>query len=89
MSKCMLNCIKNYETYVKEKVETSDGIIATKEFFGSYTLDVISSCCFGMDINSINGPNNEFLKNLQILFSGLSRNPKLILICKNRPIKSI
>ena len=51
-------------------------------FFGSYSLDVISSCCFGMDINSLSDPNNEFLKNLQKIFSSGTRNPKFILLCK-------
>ena len=49
--------------------------------FGSYTLDVISSCCFGIEINAIKDPENVFLKNLQQVFAN-TRNPKLFLVCK-------
>lgn len=61
----------------------SNRISNFKSFYGSFTLDVISSCCFGMDINSISDPNNEFLKNLQIIFNeGFNLNLKFIIICK-------
>ena len=36
-------------------------------FYGGYSLDVISSCCFGVDANSIKDPNNEFIKHLRKL----------------------
>ena len=51
-------------------------------FFGSYTIDIISSCCFGMEVNSINDPGNEFIKQLTIANSTNFRSPKVALLCK-------
>ena len=38
----------------------SDSVINIKSMFGDYTLDVIGSCAFGMEINSLKGENKEF-----------------------------
>ena len=51
-------------------------------FFGNYTLDVISSCCFGLDIgSSINDPNNEYIKNIKEVFASFI-GPKFKLMSK-------
>lgn len=51
-------------------------------FFGSYTIDIISSCCFGMEVNSLNDPGNEFIKQLTIANSTNFKSPKVALLCK-------
>lgn len=44
-----------------------------KDFFSRYTNDVIATCAFGLKINSIAEPNNEFyVKAKEIMFSSLS-----------------
>lgn len=49
--------------------------------FGCYSLDVISSCCFGIDMNSVKGQKSEFIKNLQIILENtLGKNPKFLLL---------
>ncbi len=53
-----------------------------KSFFGSYTTDVISSCCFGVEVNSLNDPENEFIKQLTIANNINFKSPKIILLCK-------
>ena len=51
--------------------------------FSSYSLHIVSSCCFGIEIDTINDPDNEFFKQLNIAFSStLGKNPKLMLVCK-------
>ena len=50
-------------------------------FFGSYTIDIISSCCFGMEVNSINDPGNEFIKQLIIANSLNFGRLKTSLLC--------
>ena len=52
-------------------------------FFGSYTIDIISSCCFGMEVSSLNDPNNEFLRQLNIFNSIDFKNPKFLLLCES------
>ena len=47
--------------------------------FGAYTMDVIASTMFGLDIDSQNGPDNPFVRHAKSAFNvGLS-NPFLIL----------
>lgn len=78
MSKCVIQCANNFEEHLEEVV-AKDGILEAKVAFGSYTLDVISSCCFGIEINAIKDPENVFLKNLQQVFAN-ARSPKLFLV---------
>lgn len=49
--------------------------------FGAYTLDVIASTGFGVDIDSQKNPDSEFVKNAQKFFN-ITFNPLLLLICK-------
>ncbi len=54
-----------------------------KRVFGGFTIDVISSCCFGIQTNAIKDKNSEFVKHLQALFpDNLFSRPIIILICK-------
>jgi hypothetical protein len=48
-------------------------------------MDVISSCFFGIETDSIKNPDNEYIKNIQTVFSNSVRNPKMLLVCKNYP----
>lgn len=51
--------------------------------FGCYSLDVISSCCFGVDTNSIKDQDSEFIKNMQLILNNtLETNPAFLLIGK-------
>lgn len=49
--------------------------------FGAYTLDVIASTGFGMDIDSQKNPDNDFVKYTK-KFLNISFTPTLILIRK-------
>lgn len=51
--------------------------------FGSFTLDVISSCCFGIELNSIKEKDSLYLKHIQALFDKpLSENPAIAMFGK-------
>ncbi len=52
-------------------------------------MDVISSCFFGIEMNSIKNPDNEYIQNIKTIFAGSVRNPKLLLVCKNWPRQNI
>uniref|UniRef100_A0A8W8NTJ0 Cytochrome P450 3A24 n=1 Tax=Magallana gigas TaxID=29159 RepID=A0A8W8NTJ0_MAGGI len=61
-----------------ERVKTGKPI-DFKDVFGAYTLDVIASTCFGMDIDSQKNPDNDFVKYTK-KFLNISFTPILILI---------
>lgn len=46
---------------LKETVSKNEPLEA-KEFFERYTTDILASCAFGIDCNSLKNPNSEFLK---------------------------
>jgi hypothetical protein len=64
--------------------------IFLKRAFGCYSLDVIASCCFGVDTNSIKDQENDFIRNMKIILSNtLETNPKFLLIGKNTKINHL
>ena len=60
-----------------------------KRYFGSYSLDVISSCCFGVTIDSTKEPNNELLKIFQKLTTRTPRQVFAVLLFGNYTDKKI
>lgn len=54
--------------------------------FGSFTLDVISSCCFGIELNSIKEKESIYLKHVQALLEKpIAENPAIALFGKTKP----
>lgn len=43
-----------------EKSSTVNHEIEMKDFLGRFTTDIIGSCAFGLNCNSLNDPNNKF-----------------------------
>ncbi len=80
MSKLIVLCAKAVNGYL-EKLANENKEFDVREVFGSLTLDVISSCLFGFETNSIQDPNNEFIKNLKTFF-GTTLSPKFAFLCK-------
>nr|AHL88979.1 cytochrome p450 3044A1 [Brachionus koreanus] len=80
MSKHINECSDVFEKNL-EKLSDQDGIFDTKKLFSGFTLDVISSCCFGVSTNSINEPDNEFIVHMQKIFRNSVRpDPKIMLL---------
>ncbi|KAG5278346.1 hypothetical protein AALO_G00097960 [Alosa alosa] len=51
-----------------------------KEFVGAYSMDVVTSTAFSVDIDSLNNPNDPFVTNIKELFKFNIFNPFLLLI---------
>nr|QEV83804.1 cytochrome P450 [Brachionus rotundiformis] len=80
MSKHINECSDVFETNL-EKLADKDGMFDTKKLFSGFTLDVISSCCFGVSTNSINEPDNEFITHMQKIFrNSVKPDPKIMLL---------
>ena len=49
---------------------------------GAFTMDVIASTAFGLDIDSQNDPNNKFVTLAKKANSFSFKDPRAILFCK-------
>ncbi|XP_034507314.1 cytochrome P450 3A8, partial [Ailuropoda melanoleuca] len=52
-----------------------------KHIFGAYSMDVITSTSFGVNIDSLNNPQDPFVENAKNLFRFEFFDPFLFLIC--------
>ncbi|XP_034732333.1 cytochrome P450 3A27-like [Etheostoma cragini] len=69
------NLIKSLHT----KVE-ADKVIDVKEVFGPYSMDVVTSTAFSVDIDSINHPSDPFVANIKKMVKFNLLNPFLLLV---------
>ncbi|OXB67557.1 hypothetical protein ASZ78_004675 [Callipepla squamata] len=51
---------------IQKRVE-KDSSIPVKDFFGSYSMDVVTSTSFGVNIDSMNNPKDPFVREMQKL----------------------
>ncbi|NXJ82888.1 CP3AL protein, partial [Trogon melanurus] len=54
--------VKNVQKQVKK-----DNAISVKDIFGSYSMDVVTSTSFGVNIDSMNNPKDPFVREMQKL----------------------
>uniref|UniRef100_A0A8C3QLC3 Cytochrome P450 3A n=1 Tax=Cyanoderma ruficeps TaxID=181631 RepID=A0A8C3QLC3_9PASS len=54
--------VKNVQKQVKE-----DSSISVKDIFGSYSMDVVTSTSFGVNIDSMNNPKDPFVREMKKL----------------------
>uniref|UniRef100_A0A096M9L1 unspecific monooxygenase n=2 Tax=Poecilia formosa TaxID=48698 RepID=A0A096M9L1_POEFO len=52
---------------LQSKVDNSE-VITMKDIFGPYSMDVMASCVFSVDLDSINEPSNPFITHASKLF---------------------
>ncbi|XP_053546366.1 cytochrome P450 3A29 [Bombina bombina] len=80
--KQMFPIIKHYAELlvqnVQKKIDKSEKLIM-KDIFGAYSIDVILSTSFSVNIDSMNNPTDLFVVNAKKLFSFTFLNPLLIL----------
>ncbi|XP_058802796.1 cytochrome P450 9e2-like [Phymastichus coffea] len=60
MFEFMVECTNNFINYLSELPDNKRRAMDTKDLFTKYTNDVIATCAFGINIDSLKNPNNEF-----------------------------
>lgn len=63
--KLMFNLIEVVDQQLKEHVEAlaqNNSIVAFKDLTARYTIDVIATCAFGLEVNTLNNPDNIMRK---------------------------
>ncbi|NP_001306576.1 probable cytochrome P450 6a14 [Solenopsis invicta] len=63
----LLNCADYFEKYLDEKVP-ENGVVECKDLTSKFTVDVIGSCAFGLEMNALKEENNEFQKMGRYIF---------------------
>ncbi|KAF2888244.1 hypothetical protein ILUMI_17929, partial [Ignelater luminosus] len=61
MFETLLNCSEGLNYWMDDAAENHK-VLDTKEILGRFTTDVIGSCGFGIECNSLQDPNSEFRK---------------------------
>lgn len=79
MYKLMLHHSSNMIKVLHKKVK-ADEVIEVKEVFGPYSMDVVTSCAFSIDIDSINNPSDPFVENIKKMVKFNFLNPLLVLV---------
>ncbi|KAL0270239.1 UNVERIFIED_CONTAM: hypothetical protein PYX00_007712 [Menopon gallinae] len=67
------HCAKQLQEHLKEPAEAGK-VIEVKEMLARFTTDVISSCAFGIETNSLKNPKSEFRKHGKRIFEADLRN---------------
>jgi len=78
----MFPIIKHYGEILIQNVQRkmeNDEPIDVKEIFGAYSMDVVTSTSFGVNINSMNNPNDPFVKQIKKLTRFSAFDPRIIL----------
>uniref|UniRef100_A0A4W6F1D4 Cytochrome P450 3A n=1 Tax=Lates calcarifer TaxID=8187 RepID=A0A4W6F1D4_LATCA len=75
----MLKHSSNLIKSLNKQVE-ADAVIEVKEVFGPYSMDVVTSTAFSVDIDSINHPSDPFVANIKKMVKFNFLNPLLVLL---------
>ncbi|XP_071361482.1 cytochrome P450 3A40-like [Trachinotus anak] len=67
----MFSLMKHHSRKLTERLQSrlgNDDVINVKDFFGPYIMDVMGSCTFGVDMDSINNPSSPLITHATKLF---------------------
>ncbi|XP_040009490.1 cytochrome P450 3A40-like isoform X2 [Xiphias gladius] len=79
MYSIMLKHSSNLIKSLQKKAE-ADEVIEVKDVFGPYSMDIVTSTAFSVDIDSINHPSDPFVANIKRLVKFNFLNPLMIVI---------
>lgn len=80
----ILNCGEEMLNVLQETAKI-DNSIEIKEVFARYTTDVIGSCAFGLECNSMKNPNAEFRRMGKRAFTQTLRDSLSIIVIRSFP----
>ena len=60
MYELMVECAEDFVKHLSERKESENRMVGAKDLFGKYTNDVIATCAFGIKLNTMTDPTNEF-----------------------------
>ncbi|XP_062290346.1 cytochrome P450 3A40-like [Scomber scombrus] len=63
-----------------KKKSDKDESLDMKEFFGPYSMDVVSSTAFSVDIDSLNNPSDPFVTNIKKMLKFDFLNPLFLIV---------
>nr|XP_022328532.1 cytochrome P450 3A24-like [Crassostrea virginica] len=63
INRCSANLADKLEEFAKSKEN-----VEVKPLYGGFTLDAISATAFGLEVDSINNPDEPFIKNIKQIF---------------------
>ncbi|KAK5865791.1 hypothetical protein PBY51_020033 [Eleginops maclovinus] len=69
----------NLISSMKKKAD-KDEPLELKEFFGSYSMDVVTSTAFSVDIDSLNNPSDPFVSNIKQMLQFDFFNPIFLIV---------
>uniref|UniRef100_A0A3B4UV85 unspecific monooxygenase n=1 Tax=Seriola dumerili TaxID=41447 RepID=A0A3B4UV85_SERDU len=67
----MFSIMKHHSRKLTDKLQSrlgNDDVIVVKDFFGPYSMDVMASCAFNVDMDSINNPSSPLITHGSKLF---------------------
>ncbi|KAM9492994.1 cytochrome P450 3A27-like [Salvelinus alpinus] len=64
-----------------KKQADKDQTIEVKEFFGPYSMDVVTSTAFSVEMDSLNNPSDPFVSNVKKMIKFDLLNPLFLLVC--------
>ncbi|XP_014218046.1 cytochrome P450 9e2-like [Copidosoma floridanum] len=60
MYELIVECARNFNDYLAEQPRSALAMVATKDLFTKYTNDVVATSAFGIEVNTLKDPNNDF-----------------------------
>lgn len=60
MSELIVQCTDNYINYIAEQAKSPTNMIGTKDLFTRFTNDAIAICAFGINVDSLKSPMDDF-----------------------------
>ncbi|XP_056227534.1 cytochrome P450 3A27-like [Seriola aureovittata] len=67
----MFSIMKHHSRKLTDRLQSrlgNDDVIIVKDFFGPYSMDVMASCAFNVDMDSINNPSGPLITHASKLF---------------------
>ncbi|KAK1885801.1 Cytochrome P450 3A27 [Dissostichus eleginoides] len=83
----MFSLMKHHSSKLTTSLQSkacNNEVITVKDFFGAYSMDVMASCAFSVDVDSINNPSHPLIKHASKLFK---LNPLLFIFQGFFPVR--